>query len=72
MWMFVSYRGRVGILTVVAKLIRLVANKGIPLCGSGLAVPACLQWTQLRIPARVVCHCNICIRVFKGIFWALF
>jgi hypothetical protein len=67
------YRGHVGILTVVAKLIRSVADRGIYiLYGSGLAVTACLQWTQLRIPARVVCHCNMCIRVFKGIFGALF
>jgi hypothetical protein len=64
----VSYRGRIGILTVLAKLIRSVADKDILLCGSGLAVSAYLQWTELRIPARVVCHCNICIRGFKGIF----
>lgn len=65
------YRGHVGILTVVTKLILSVADKGILLCGSGLAVPACLQWTQLRILTRVVCHCNICIRGFKGIFWGI-
>jgi len=72
MWMSVLYRGHVGILTVVAKLIRSVADKGILICGSGLAVPACLQWTQLRVPARVVCHCNICIRLYKGILGVLF
>lgn len=64
--MFVLYRGHVGILTVVAKLIHSVADKGILLCGRGLSVSACLQWTHLRIPARVVCHCNIRIRVLKG------
>jgi len=72
MWMFELYGGHVGILTVVAKLIRSIADKGMLLCVSGLAVPTCLQWTQLRIPARVVCHCNICIRGFKGIWGALF
>ena len=57
---------------MLAKLIRLVADKGILLCGGDPAVTACLQWTQPRISDRVVCHCNICIRVLKGIFGALF